>query len=65
MSWNADEEDDTTPCPYCHRVIYEDAVSCPHCGNYLSEEDAPSGRSFWFIVCAVVCLVIALGWVWH
>lgn len=61
MSWQ-DDEDDTQPCPYCRRSIHEDAVCCPHCGNYLSEEDAPAGRSWWFVTCAIVCLVLALGW---
>jgi uncharacterized paraquat-inducible protein A len=61
MSWQ-DDEDDTVPCPYCRRSIHEDSVRCPHCENYLSEEDAPSQRSWWFILGALVCLLLAAGW---
>ena len=43
--------------------IYDDAVQCPHCGNYLSQEDSPSGRPWWIIVCAVLCLIAALWWI--
>ena len=58
-----DEEEDTVPCPYCRHDLYDDSVRCPHCGNYLSGEDAPGGHSRWFLACAVVCLLIAVGWV--
>jgi hypothetical protein len=61
MSWQ-DDEDETVPCPYCRRAIHEDAVRCPHCENYLSEEDAPLRRSWWFLICALVCLLLAVGW---
>jgi uncharacterized paraquat-inducible protein A len=54
---------DTTPCPYCQADIYEDAVQCPRCGNYISAEDAPSGRKpVWMIVAAVICLVLIGLW---
>jgi hypothetical protein len=59
MSW---DDEDTIPCPYCRRQIHEDSVRCPHCENYLSEEDAPPRRPWWFIVCAILCLILALGW---
>ena len=59
-----DDEDDTIPCPYCRRPVYEDAERCPHCENYLSREDAPPGLKPWWIVLGLlVCLAIALGWV--
>jgi hypothetical protein len=58
-----DEEDDTIPCPYCGRAIYEDAPACPHCGNYISDEDAPPGQKpWWLIVGALVCLAILVLW---
>ncbi len=61
MSWK-DDEDDTIPCPYCRRPIHEESVRCPHCENYLSEEDAPARRSWWFVICALICLLLAVGW---
>lgn len=59
MSW----EEDTIPCPYCRRQIHEDSVRCPHCENYLSEEDSPQGKPWWILICAILCLLLALGWV--
>jgi hypothetical protein len=62
MSW--DEEDDTEPCPHCGKEIYDGSERCPACGQYLSREDAPptTTRPWWFVVLAVVCLLVALGW---
>ncbi len=60
---NRGEDDDTDECPYCRRSIYDDAVQCPHCGNYLSREDAPGRRTWWFVVCAVLCLLAVLWWI--
>ncbi len=66
MSWNSDDdEDDQQPCPYCGRAIYDDAERCPHCENYLSQEDAPRRQPIWIVVCVVLCLLAAFGWVFH
>ena len=59
----SDDEDDTMPCPHCGEAIYDDSERCPRCGRYLSREDEPSGRSGWFIACAVICLILAVLWV--
>jgi hypothetical protein len=59
MSW---QDDDTISCPYCRREIHEESVRCPHCENYISEEDAPPRRSWWFWICALICLFLAVGW---
>jgi hypothetical protein len=63
--WDEEEGgDDTVPCPYCRRAIYEDSLRCPHCENYLSEEDAPGGgKPAWLIAGAVVCVAVVLWWV--
>jgi uncharacterized paraquat-inducible protein A len=59
-SINGDDED-TIPCPHCHRVIYEDSVRCPYCEQYISEEESqPSYKSWWIILGAILCLV-AMG----
>jgi predicted nucleic acid-binding Zn ribbon protein len=56
------EVDNTDECPYCRRSIYDDAVQCPYCGEYLSQDDAPSRRPWFIIVCAVLCLIAVLWW---
>jgi hypothetical protein len=59
-----EEDDDTIPCPYCRRPVYEDAERCPHCENYLSREDAPAGiKPWWIVIGLLVCLAIAVGWI--
>ena len=69
-AWNDDEdqaegdEDTTTLCPYCRRLIYEDSQRCPHCGNYISEEDAPVARKpWWIIVGALLGLYVVYRWI--
>jgi hypothetical protein len=57
---NADEIADTVPCPYCGKVLYEQAELCPHCHSYISQEDAPSHKPLWILIGVVVCLVIVL-----
>ena len=60
---NGDDEE-TTPCPYCRRPMYEDSHRCPHCGNYLSEEDAASPRKpWWMIVGVALALYVVYRWI--
>jgi hypothetical protein len=56
--------DGLLPCPHCLGVLCEDSVRCPHCGNYLSEEDSPSRKPWWVILGALICLAVALYWIW-
>jgi predicted amidophosphoribosyltransferase len=56
------DDEDTVPCPYCRADVYEDAVRCPSCGQYLSEEDAPSATPRWVYWTAVICLLVAVAW---
>ena len=59
-----DNDDDTIPCPYCKRPIYEDAQRCPYCEHYLSEEDAPPARKPWWVIVGVVlCLYVIYRWI--
>ncbi len=61
-----EEEDDdgaTVPCPYCRRPVYEDAERCPQCGNYLSEEEAPSKRRGWFLLALLLALACVTLWI--
>jgi hypothetical protein len=70
--WDDDEADygddldkePTVPCPYCRREILEDSPSCPHCERYISEEDhAAPGKPLWVIATALICLGVAIWWV--
>jgi predicted nucleic acid-binding Zn ribbon protein len=56
-------QDTTDECPYCGAAIYDDSVRCASCGSYLSQEDQPLRHGWWFIACAILCLIAALGWV--
>ena len=59
-----DEDEPTVPCPYCRREILEDSPSCPHCDRYISEEDHASlGKPLWVIATALICLGVAMWWV--
>jgi hypothetical protein len=58
-----DDSESTIPCPYCHRMIYEDSPQCRHCGEYILEEDAAAGRKMWLTILGVVlCLLAVLAW---
>jgi len=58
------EEEATVPCPHCGREIHEDSQRCPSCENYVTEEDAPSGRKPWWLVAGVLaCLYVVYRWV--
>ena len=62
--FEADDEEATTPCPYCRRQIHEDSQRCPYCENYLSTEDAPaSAKPRWFVVGFLLCSLIVLLWI--
>jgi hypothetical protein len=59
-----DDQGPTSPCPYCHKPVFEDSPRCPHCKEYISEEDAGSTRKpWWIIVGAVLCLYVVYRWI--
>lgn len=60
----ANGAEDTVPCPFCRRPIYEEAERCPYCGQYLSqEEDTPIKRPPWMILGALISLALVLFWI--
>ena len=63
----ADRNDDPAevPCPYCKRQIDEDAEQCPFCGAWLSAEDAPQSRPWWWAVALVLLVLLVLGYLWR
>lgn len=63
---DADDDEATVPCPYCRREIFEDTPRCPHCDRYLSAEDhAAPGRPAWVVVTALLCLGVAIWWMFR
>lgn len=66
-----DDEDDWTEeeaaledCPHCGSPIVEDAPMCPYCKNWISdEEELPTQRPTWFVVTAVLCLLMVILWI--
>lgn len=66
VDYGDDSEDDepTVPCPYCKAEILEDSPRCPYCERYISEEDhARPSKPLWVIATAVICLAVAIWWV--
>ncbi len=63
MSWDDDDSDTTTDCPYCGEPVYDDSERCPHCEKYMSREDAPLRRPLWIWMCGLLALGAALSWV--
>lgn len=62
--YSSDDEAVTIPCPYCRKHIHEDAPRCPYCEQYISEEDAPPSRKpWWFLIGAILCLIIVYCWI--
>jgi hypothetical protein len=58
------DEEPTVPCPYCRREILEDSPRCPYCERFISAEDhAGPKKPLWIIATALVCLGVALWWV--
>ena len=58
------DEEPTTPCPYCRKEILEDSPRCPYCERYISDEDhAGPNKPLWVILTALICLGIAIWWV--
>jgi hypothetical protein len=36
----AEDSEETVPCPFCRKPIHENADVCPRCGNYVGGKDA-------------------------
>jgi hypothetical protein len=60
-----DETDEgRMPCPHCLAVIWDESERCPACGRYLSEEDTPRRHPWWVVLGVLICLALALYWIW-
>jgi hypothetical protein len=66
-AFDTDAEDSgdepTVLCPYCRREILEDSPRCPYCERYVSAvDDVGLSKPHWVIVTALICLGIAIWW---
>jgi hypothetical protein len=70
-SWEEDDadlgddsdEEPTVPCPCCRREILEDSPRCPYCERYISAEDHAGHRKpLWVTATALICLGVAMWW---
>jgi rubrerythrin len=59
-----ESEDDlaTAECPRCGHELIHDAVQCPACGEYASNEDAPSKSPPWLLAIALLLVLAFLAW---
>lgn len=66
-AWGDDDEassDDTLPCPACGAAVFEDSPRCPACGEYVTPGGSGvAARPAWVVLTALVCLAIALWWI--
>lgn len=58
------EDEETIPCPYCGKPVWENSPRCPSCENYLSRDEAPADRlPSWVIAGFVLALLATLLWI--
>ncbi len=57
---DADVTDNSMPCPYCGRDIYEESEFCPRCGKYISREDAPLRLPVWLIIGVILAMMVVI-----
>ena len=58
-----DDEVVTVPCPHCRKPVWEEAPACEHCGAYLSREDAPWSKPWWWVLGGVAALIAVYLWI--
>ena len=59
---DANEIDETIPCPSCQRSIYEDVDQCPHCGEWIIAHATSDvrRRTVWIVTSFLALLAILL-----
>lgn len=57
------DDRDTIRCPRCRKFIFDDAEQCPYCKTWLTGGQRAGQRPTWFIITAIICLIIAILWV--
>jgi len=54
------DDPDLDVCPYCRKLISEEADRCPHCGQYIIASDAPIPRGGLIVIAIIAAVVIAM-----
>src|SRR5687768_3780594 len=55
-----DEDEDTLPCPFCGKPVYEGADVCPYCRNFITFDTPGRSRKRWALIGGVLALVAAI-----
>jgi hypothetical protein len=59
MDGSDDDGEDTQPCPFCGKEIWEKADLCSHCGNFVAfPEVTVHHRPVWFWIALVLAIVV-------
>jgi len=58
-----DEEIVSVSCPHCAGQVWEEAEACEHCGAYLSREDGPRSRPWWWVAGGIAALIAVYLWI--
>ena len=54
-----DDGEDTQPCPFCGKAIWEKADLCSHCGNFVAfPEESIQQRPVWFWIALILAFVV-------
>ena len=56
------DDRDTIRCPRCRKFIFDDAEQCPYCKTWVTTEQKAGQKPIWFIVTAIICLVMLILW---
>jgi predicted nucleic acid-binding Zn ribbon protein len=56
------DEPSLDACPYCRKLINEDAIRCHHCGQYINQEDAPHRLPLWIWVGVILLGISFVVW---
>jgi len=56
------DEPELVACPFCRKMISEDAELCHHCRNYIVRDDPPGRIPWWVLAGAVLAGLTGLIW---
>jgi predicted nucleic acid-binding Zn ribbon protein len=57
------DPEESVPCPFCKKLIHEDADVCPRCGNFVGAADAPRRVPMVIWIGFALAILCVLVWV--